>query len=205
MLDTDIRAAAVFALGSLIDAGLSRAVPYESDDAAAERAALEREILAIMHAAAADGAMTVRIECAIAIARAAVPPASPHSKKRHHELIAAAFEAQRERVMSEFSAHQNMLLFQHHGTIYKLPASGARGGGPASITSSRFGAGGRGTPGPASEGVPSSLRFVGEEGSVKSGQAYAQRHHRSMRSADGVGSSCPVSRAPSSVLSPCCL
>ena len=112
MHDAELRAAATFALGCLIDTGLTRSTLEEGEAAADARFAMEQEVLEIVHDAASDGSTLVRVECAIAIGRAACVPAFVASKKRHSGLIAQAFEAQHARVVHEYSAHRNMFAYQ---------------------------------------------------------------------------------------------
>ena len=191
MHDTELRAAAIFALGCLIDTGRSKTPTEESSEAAAERAAVERSILDIVHGAASDGAIIVRIECAIAFARAAVAPTVPSSKKQHHEHLGAAFETQRDRVMQDFSAHRNMLVYQP-GVIYESPASSVAGASSKQRSAQLRG--------PASEGGPHPARCAPGESEPGNGRG---RRHRSVRSIEAGASpptSGPVSRAASGAL-----
>lgn len=75
---------------------------------------LEQDVLMLMHLAATDGSMLVRVECAIAIGRAAViPPANllqtGERELCHHGQFLKAFQAQKARVLLDMN-HQRMSM-----------------------------------------------------------------------------------------------
>jgi hypothetical protein len=196
MYDTEVRGAAVFALGCLIDTGLHRNLADETDEQANERIARERDMLSIVHNVANDGSMLVRVECAIAIARAAVTPTSLTSKKKHNILIAQAFDSQRERVMFEYSAHRIMMVYQP-GMIAESPTSSVH------TSASKVSCGHHTVPrAPASEGLPSSLRLTGDIGDSSVHSMTSRDGRRQAPGGGGrlgSGRSHPVSRALSGV------
>jgi hypothetical protein len=112
MWDAEVRASAIFALGCLIEQDTARVLVDEPQEQANMRFGIEQEILGVVHDAAADGAVIVRVECAIAIGRAASLPGFIGSRKRHHILLAQAFEKQHDCVMEAYTAQQNLLMIE---------------------------------------------------------------------------------------------
>ena len=113
--NAEVRAAAIFALGCCINSSI---VSSEGSAMMAERDRelfkLEQDVLMLMHLAATDGSMLVRVEIAIAIGRAAVIPPSNllqagDRELCHHDQFLKAFQAQKARVLLDMN-HQRMSM-----------------------------------------------------------------------------------------------
>jgi hypothetical protein len=138
--NAEVRAASIFALGCCINSSIvpiEGPTPTERDR---ELFRLEQEVLMLMHLATTDGSMLVRVECAIAIARAAVIPPSNimhggDSELCHHTQFLKAFQNQRARVLLDMN-HQRMSMMMlapalHHsdtGAVTPDALESRRGG-----------------------------------------------------------------------------
>lgn len=100
--DPEVRAAAIYALGRLIDTGL---IHTNREDAAAENAIrldLEMHVLTFLMPPTLDGSPLVRAEVAAAISRAACVPASG-GLKRHNMFFSTAMDAQQRRTLARMN------------------------------------------------------------------------------------------------------
>jgi hypothetical protein len=73
---------------------------------------MEQEILQLIRLACRDGSMLVRVECTVALARAAcVPPGLSRKVLGHHEHFIRAFQKQKERMHEDIKmAHMSHML-----------------------------------------------------------------------------------------------
>lgn len=112
--NAEVRAAAIFALGCCINSSIVPSDGGAVTERDRELFRLEQDVLMLMHLAATDGSMLVRVECAIAIGRAAVTPPSSmvqagERELCHHEQFLKAFRAQKARVLLDMN-HQRMSM-----------------------------------------------------------------------------------------------
>jgi hypothetical protein len=112
--NSEVRAAAIFALGCCINSSILPNDGTNITDRDRELFRLEQDILMLMHLAATDGSMLVRVECAIAIGRAAIVPPSNAMQATerelcHHDHFLKAFQAQKARVLLDMN-HQRMSM-----------------------------------------------------------------------------------------------
>lgn len=136
--NAEVRAAAIFALGCCLNSSVVPSDGNEVTEHTRELFRLEQDVLMLIHQAVRDGSMLVRVECSIAIGRAAVvPPSSTGSSEErelcHHDQFLKAFQNQRARVLLDMN-HQRMSMMMmapvlHHSeTGAATPDTGSRRG-----------------------------------------------------------------------------
>jgi hypothetical protein len=119
--NAEVRAAAIFALGCCINSSIAPSESPTPTERDRELFKLEQDVLMLMHLAATDGSMLVRVECAIAIGRAAVIPASNvlhggETELCHHDQFLEAFKNQRARVLLDMN-HKRMSMMMLAPTL----------------------------------------------------------------------------------------
>ena len=95
--DAEVRSAAVFALGCIIDTGL-HGPPDEKPDTRTARLDIEQHILSNLLPRTFDGSPLVRTEVAVAISRAACVP-SNSGLTRHNMYFTESIEKHQQRIM----------------------------------------------------------------------------------------------------------